>query len=150
MTINSKIPQMKAEAEELVQNTQYEKQEVSVDKCMLLMQKAFNSGIETFIAAQASKAPTSVANAKEFNDSLSDAYVENQGEFLRKYIFDIIDNNSKNYKLDVAYKQSMKDDIDKFIKVIYDRGFMKGVEIAKDKQKLAIYYANKKRIEDGK
>jgi hypothetical protein len=44
----------------------------------------------------------------------------------------------------------MKDDIDKFIKVIYDLGFMNGVEIAKDKQKLAIYYANKKRIEDGK
>lgn len=115
------------------------------NRIILLLQKEYNDGVlSTF-----DKCETPVQLTNSFNNNLSDAYLEYNFKFLLQVLLEMIKNNMMGDKMKINWEESLTEEVRNFIKVIYDTGFLNGINISQDKNKLNIYLKNKDKIESG-
>lgn len=115
------------------------------NRIILLLQKEYNDGVlSTF-----DKCETPVQLTNSFNNNLSDAYLEYNFKFLLQVLLEMIKNNMIGDKMKINWEESLTEEVRNFIKVIYDTGFLNGINISQDKNKLNIYLKNKDKIESG-
>ena len=108
------------------------------NRIILLLQKEYNDGVlSTF-----DKCETPVQLTNSFNNNLSDAYLEYNFKFLLQVLLEMIKNNMIGDKMKINWEESLTEEVRNFIKVIYDTGFLNGINISQDKNKLNIYLKN--------
>ncbi len=146
MTLNSRMSAYKEEANRIVEESKdygYEKSQISN-----LAQRAFTDGVMSIMQKKATK---NVKEAvAELNEDISDYYLDKNIEMMNEYFMSIIREYTKNGKLVMGYEESIKNDFKNIIKAVYDMGFISGVDVGQDPNKLSLFIKNREKLEDGK
>lgn len=146
MTLNSRLPTYKEDANNIVEQSEdweYEKSQI-----INLAQRAFTDGVVSIMQKKASR---NIKEAvAELNEDISDYYLDKNISVMNEYFMSIIREYTKNGKLVIGYEDAIKDDFKNIIKAVYDMGFISGATVGQDPNKLAVYLKNKEKLEDGK
>lgn len=146
MTLNSRLSTYKEEANKIVEQSEdweYEKSQI-----INLAQRAFTDGVVSIM--QKTKTRNNKEAVTELNEDISDYYLDKNIAVMNEYFMSIIREYTKNGKLVIGYEEPIKDDFRNVIKAVYDMGFISGVTVGQDPNKLAVYLKNKEKLEDGK
>lgn len=145
MTLNAKLPAYKDEAKKIVSERKDDdfKQAEIINLC----QKAFTDGVLSIMQKQTTKNKKEAL--KELNEDISSYYVEKNFPQINYYFMSLIKEYSKfGGKLVVGYEESITKELQAVTKSIFDMGFVSGVNIAQDPQKLKEYIRHKDKIEN--
>lgn len=144
MTLNSRLRSYKDEAVNIENSKDYS---YKVSSIVNLAQRAFTDGV---ISIMNKKNTSNLKEAVgELNEDISEYYLDKNIETLNEYLMALLREYTKNGKLIIGYEDLIVDDFKNIVKAVYDMGFIGGVSVGQDPNKLAIYLKNKDKLEDG-
>lgn len=144
MTFNSRLSSYNDEAVDIENSKDYS---YRVSSIINLAQRAFADGVMSIMDKKNTSSLKEAVN--EINEDISDYYLDKNIDTLNEYFMSMMREYTKNDKFIIGYEDLMIKDFKNIVKAIYDMGFISGVSVGQDPNKLALYLKNKEKLEDG-